>query len=328
MRIISFSLTAFAAVCFAPYAVASSCPTLPDKNLQCVSSPNGWFYAKESKTTTEMATAAGEAADLFQRYFGRQAPKGAIVSTEGKKVAADAESTLKAAGAAWIMPFVDPRKLFERMPPEQFAALPAEIKARWENPEQLRTFLRHETGHHLFMSAFWHGKNSPQSKPHGGYGSQGPDWLDELAAVLMENEWGKTRYYTLLRKDLNTKKKKLQPLRDFFAAEHPATEALQKINDTANSGPGIRIIATDDSKEDKKVDFYAQTRAFADFLIEYSKNEGIFGEIAPAIAAGDTMADWLTKHGIEYGLPGTVDALEREWRVWLDRLTQDKASGM
>lgn len=325
MRILLFSLAAFAAVCFAPYAVASSCPTLPDKNLQCVSSPNGWFYAKESKMATEMATAAGEAADLFQRYFGRPAPKGAIVSTEGKKVAADAESALKAAGATWVMPFGDPRKLIDRMPPEQLAALPAEIRASWENPERLPSYLRHETGHHLFNRVFWSGKNSSKSKPRSGYGSQGPDWLDELAAVLMENAWGKTRYYTWLREQTE-QGKKLLPLADFFAAAHPVTEVTQKIDVATAKEGGVRIFQTDDDKS--TVDFYAQTRAFADFLIEYSKNEGIFGEITPAIAAGDTMADWLTKHGVEHGLPGTVDALEREWRVWLDRLAQDKANGM
>ena len=369
MRIFIRSLAVATALCLAPQAFASDCPALPGTSLQCVATEHGWFYAQDVAAANKFAAAAADDAAKFPRYFGRPAPRGAVVSMA---VSEEARAVLKAAGARWIMPFPPPQKPYR-------------------DEAEAGNILRHEIGHKLYGAVF---ESEAVANRAGAAGSSRTlsDWTNEAAALLMESEAGAARYRGWLAKALAAKdaEGQLKPLADFLAAGHPlssvsfsqvvdtdgttrvvatpggagappagaaGTKAMSapqgggvsaeppegarfiRVPDAQGGGvpaglpPGARIVnATGDARnaievsDDSKSTFYEQAFSLTEYLLGHGKKEGILGSIAQGFAAGDDMADWLRKHGAEYGLPDTLDALERQWRDWVNSLPASSAT--
>ncbi|KPN19828.1 hypothetical protein AO715_07675 [Xanthomonas sp. Mitacek01] len=346
MRIRSSLFQSLAAVgacamgCAALAAPPTQCPALADlPALHCVSNAQGWFYAGTPDAAADLAADASSVAMEFSRYFGRPAPRGAVIAAgTAQTISASTTDALKAAGATWQLPWLDgaERRDLQRSALEKQlrARLPdasdADIRARIDAaiPAQPattqdatdRSALRHEIGHMALMRAFWPAP-SAQAAAAGHYGGPGPDWLDELAAVLMESDtMADSRRALLGRPDASDH---LRPLDVFFAQSHPMAAQLPALQAQATSEAGaggrVRVLSGEAAQRlaGNARWFYAQARGVADFLLASSDDPAVFGSIAAFLADGGDMDGWLAAHGKRYGLPTTVAALGAAWTQWL-----------
>ncbi len=334
-----------ALVAAVPVPAAPSCPALPGNPLPaCLVTPAGWFYARTAEDAERLAADAALAGEGFLRHFGRVPARGAVlaVGTSGGIDEAQRQ-VLRAAGAQWLLPWLDPderqalrrehlrgaitRQLGELATPDRveqalaqaLAASGGQVGASGVN----RGALRHEIGHLLLISGFWpDALSGPAADGAQHYGGPGPDWLDEVAAVLLEDpELARSRR-TALREARDGAA--LPPLSGFLAGDHPLrawalTQAAARTAGAERSGETfVQVVSGEQARSlaDQGAVFYAQARGFADFL-ETHGGTSVFGAIATALAGGRSFDDWLAASGPAHGLPATVDALEAAWERWL-----------
>lgn len=312
----------------------TQCPVLADMpTLDCAASPQGWFYAASPDAATQMAEDAALAAQSFTTYFGRSAPRGALIAAGAGHAISDADRhTLTSAGAVWQLPWLDAdgrralqrsaveRQLRARMPDLDEAQLQARIDAALAastaTPDNAvdRSSLRHEIGHMLLIRSFWPVSETATSTASAHYGGTGPDWLDELAAVLMEsNTMADARRAKLRAPEASAH---LKPIPAFFAMPHPMAVRMAEL--TA-MGPGAHVISGPEAQRlaGDATWFYAQARGVADFLLASGDDPAVFGSIAAFLADGGDMDGWLAAHGAQYGLPASIAALDAAWTQWL-----------
>ena len=176
--------------------------------------------------------------------------------------------------------------------------------------------LGHELGHRFLMAAFnW-------KLPNDGYGSPAPDWLDEAAAVLNENDFITNNRREAFRKldgDFNS-------LFEIVSKAHPVPSKMSQdeINkrikeiraEMARSGSGTKAVKLNINNEDysKKIDeFYGTIRVFIDFLDEHTSKDAVYESIAKGISEGNDFKSWLNGYGAIYGLPSSMEQLNKLW---------------
>lgn len=88
---------------------ADGMPRLSDlPALHCVSNAQGWFYAGTADAAAHLADDTTAVAQDFGRHFGKPAPRGVVIAAgTGQPIPATATEVLKAAGAAWQLPWLD-----------------------------------------------------------------------------------------------------------------------------------------------------------------------------------------------------------------------------
>ncbi len=315
-------------------ADTSDCPaSLQLPEMSCVATPQGWFHAANPATVRQIAEDADLAASSFEAYFGRPAPRGAVFAGgQGRAIPDDLGQALTAAGAAWQIPWLDAadrravqrsaleRQLRASMPGMDETQLQARIDAALPSatapPDTAtdRSALRHEIGHMLLIRAFWGAPAIDASRGTGHYGGPGPDWLDELAAVLLESQ--------VMADDRRAKLHSpeaaahLQPLATFFDMPHPMAARMSEL---ASRGPGAHVIS---GAEAQRLTgdagwFYVQARGVADFVLDTSSDPAVFGHMAAFLADGGDMEGWLAAHGAQSGLPASITELDAAWTQWL-----------
>jgi hypothetical protein len=162
-----------------------------------------------------------------------------------------------------------------------------------------------------YQHAFWAGAARPAGDR---YGSAAPDWLDEVAAILMESDTRAAIHRNRFsdgRHEDPERASTIPPeiaLADFVTMPHPASASLPEPG-TAPAGP-IRVTSAPSL-------FYAQGRVFADYLIERSGDPGIFAAISQGMRSGLSFADWLAQSGAQHRLPVSVPAMDADWQAWL-----------
>jgi len=184
----------------------------------------------------------------------------------------------------------------------------------------------------FFIRTFWPGDNIDVSEINPDevdrYGGPAPDWLDEMAAVLMENEpLTETRNSILTRRTEGLSEFSLWGFESYFQMIHPVFEQAKDIirarqrsaEGRAQGGVVILTAADIPKREDGRnpVMFYAQSRGFANYMIEKTGNERIFADIASHIADGGSMEGWLKNADEQYEIAGTISALEADFNNWL-----------
>ena len=335
----------------APLATAdglcAAAGVVPDK--ACVATGHGVVLAPDRADASRLAGSVLEAEARFARHFGRAPPRHATVQ--------DAKpGELKALGGAGFLrtlPWLTPAQ-FEASALQSIrrgveaqtkaagldAARTAEAVARgetaWRERNTLAAFhardagsLPHEAGHGWYMRSFWPDR-SPDGRGH--YGGPGPDWMDETAAVLLEND-AFTADRRRMFEEVYRGTPASQSTRDLSVAElidlprfltraHPGSEigsALATKDPAVKDGPNIRVLSGDEARNLMRggLLFYLQSRLFADYLIERSGDPAIFASLGAAFGRGETIDDWLRVHGAGHKLPATVDALDAAWRAWL-----------
>ncbi len=209
-----------------------------------------------------------------------------------------------------------------------------------QDPEIETGIIAHELAHMWFIHGRWNKDNNNSETSSRQYGSNAPDWLDEIVAVLTETngmtQGRQTRLDTIITSDGLAA---LWPLKTYFTMEHPVhkkTQDLLKMRETLGESrieggtttfrltgeEARKFLATDSTQ--KPGNFYTQSRAFADFMIETSGRPYIFDDITSTIKSGGSVQIWLSKTGAQYGLPNNIDALQKQWQAWVLARTANK----
>lgn len=316
--------------------LATDCPPPPiTEPLACVASPQGLFYARNAEDAERMAATAAHASTHFETVFGRSAPRGAVIDT----LQLDDGTALKRWQAQHRLDFTMPWINRELMQAALLEPIKNAIKAQQPELDEsvldalarqalaqtnskpgaghhgitMESILAHELGHMYLTHAFWPEADAQADAQH--YGSPAPDWLDEMAAILMEDEAMTAQRRRQWRDMLHNNPDRLLPLKDFLNTRHP-------LADIAAASKNKVFIAINDESFGSEAWFYLQTRALADFLIEHAQSPTIFASIAEAFAKQQSLADWLNTNGQRYGLPNDMTELEKHWQAWLTQQTQ------
>lgn len=329
-------------------AVASAHPaprcaaieSLIPQGWACLEADRGLIVAGSHDRAQRLATLAGEGAARFRLRFARAVPLFAIVETIDGQTDAKLDTALKAAGIDWRMPWLSEHDMAEgyrtsitravtakakamQLDPDRTAALVAAAMAQQADkmsPATLQTreagALPHELGHGWFINAFW---PDAAIRASDHYGGPAPDWMDETAAVLMEDDAmansRRTGFAAIYNGDDTAAKARLLDLATFLSGGHPA---LPKIDTTASSDrvqvltgeEGARIAAAARG-------FYLQARLFADYVVARSGDPAAFRTAADAFARGRTTADWLAADGARLHIPTTIAGVQADWQAWL-----------
>lgn len=289
-----------------------------DRLPVCVETAGGVILAINTQEAEALGAAAESARPMFRVRFGHDAPRYAVVQNEAS---AEEIGRLKDNGFPVVLPLpskvdliaqIEPqvRSAVEEQLPEasdaEIDSLVAEIVDRQVAAVSGVAIVAHELGHLWLQETFWPGAPSVE----GQYGGPAPDWLEEVAAVLMETELlSETRraaFFKIWQQGLSF------DLAAFFAMEHPA-----KLTADAARKAGRAIVKVGSAADGPTIDaFYAKSRVFADFLIDVTDQE-ILASIAEAAAQGLSMDQWLAAQGNERGLPSDLKGLELAWREWV-----------
>lgn len=296
-------------------------------HLSCFDTGYGWAFVEPSYLPGDAAFAIvtlQTAAHRFEQAFGKSVPFGAIVLyRDSLKDLSEVQQDLKSAGAQWVRgtPMPDSlaveakRDQWEQRRSEEIkkvhpnipeARLNDTVATLWALSRQFQlhdytTEFGHESGHAWGALAY---PSKPGDPPLAAY-----NWMDEAFAILGDGLYKTRWYFTILlnmRED-STQSHYVKPLATFFSAtQHPVN--VQPLD-------GDAILA-----------FYAETSAVVHFLMERTHKLDVLGAIAAHGANNlDNVTEFLRDDGARYGLPSTMEGLEKEWQVWLGRLAVDYA---
>lgn len=321
-----------------------------DDGLSCFFSDRGVVISKAATIGNELAVME-EAAQRYERYFGKRPNPGVIISGEAVN-SVDVTNLIRKDGYHAVVPWLsnaDRRRLAEyhvrtqikeQMPDISEERLEKSVKASLAAMETQTNAgsqetedgaLAHELSHMWFISEYWPDDFAPGNTP-AAYGGPATDWLDEMAAVLAENDrLTERRWKHFAELDVSDPENGFYPLAEYFTMDHPMAETVQADRDgqgeTGNEQIEIevRVMTRDDIEATEGRDptiFYTQSRAFADFLIATTQNERIFALIAAHIAKGGSMESWLKTSGNQHKLPASINGLDTMWQAWLKALPQ------
>lgn len=319
---------------------------------KCFATERCWIYCRSQQEAESIAADVRAAAGAFARYFGCDPGRG-IVITIGGQGTLDAPG-FRRSGARWFMPWIDRQELAGTLDQKVMGEVRKQLEAAGltgalldqalaQAKEQLQTALgqgksplRHELGHVWLIGNFWDENTLNKTLAGQGngahYGGPAHDWLDETAAVLMENDDLTADRRRQFREALAADPQRIVPLSEFFTMTHPEMRAAKPAATgkgqprkpeaavSENSKPDFDFSITVDAKQEEQAtrssDFYAQCRGFIDFLLERTGDERVFRQIALAESQGRDMAAWLSANGAKLGLPATVDGLNEQFRAW------------
>lgn len=329
------------------------------ETIECLISDAGVVVGRPGSTA---AYAAGidRAAASFERFFGHTAPQAAVVL--GEVADADIRSSLLEAYPV-VLPWLTVQdreamvasgvraQILRQYPDMDEVTLEATVERsvkaslKASSPgagaegghggsadDVHQGVFAHELGHLYFIETFWPDENLNVLDTHAGdvsrYAGPGPDWLDEMAAVLMENKaLTRGREAGLKTVSESADFGAIWPLDTYFTMGHPAFEQARALIEARQKTAAGRaqgnvvILSREDlnTRDDGRnpAMFYSQSRGFADYMIETTGNEQIFAEVAKHIAEGASMESWLQKFGASHGLAKTVSALDADFQMWL-----------
>lgn len=335
-------------------------PPFSEQAYKCATSGRGVAIAESPERARVLIALAEQGAAQFERSFGRPAAPYAIVERTEGGLGEDERQALKGAGYAAVLPWLSPqgfrdqmtqsvRRAFDAgtagMAPEQrdlaWQSALAQLEPRVSDQataERDMTAIPHELGHMWLIQGFW-----PDAGPVAGghYGGPGPDWLDELAAVINEpdsaaqarrDQFGK-RFAAIraARAAGETPTDELLDLVSYFTKGHPVganpQELMNRMGGASGTGGGatIQVLTGAEARRvaGDGIRFYLQSRLVADFILARSGNPAVFGDIATAMARNPEFEAWLAGSGADHGLPGSLPAFETEWLGWLEQQYAD-----
>lgn len=346
------------ALMFAAFTPAGLCgPALaaaPDRG--CAVTPKGAVLAESEAEAQRLAGYLVPAEERFARHFGGEIAPYVVVAVPPTPDAA----ALKAAGFTHVLSWPSGQAFREatrrgieqaargfatsqNMSEAQTQQVIANAMSRTPDDRALAAIdagmMPHELGHLLFTAAFWPDDRSAPGQRPKHYGGPGPDWLDEAAAIVMEDaptaELRRTQFRDLMRGETVASigpidaRPILTDLPGLLDKPHPGLARLQDPNFRPPAPPvpggasvGVNYRPATGGQRPDALDtvFYIQIRVFIDYLIETTGRPGVLADIARAAAAGRSMADWLAADGAALGLPASVEALNQGWRTYIEQV--------
>ncbi len=323
---------------------------------QCADAPHGVVLAASEDRAVALATIAAQGEVRFARHFDRAPPRYALIEGDGAFDGAVGDA-LSTAGYVWRFPWLSAKAQSDGMAASVRRAVEARAKAQGATAEATeamvtaalaqqqarqsteaidrreRGVVPHELGHGWYMRGWW--PEVPKVEgAKGQYGGPGPDWMDEVAAVLMEDDvlTAERRSGFASRLEAGgSERERLLDLKTFLTTDHPMAGRTLTMpaatpppaGTVASAAAPVRIsrVGVMSGEEARSLApsgllFYLQSRSFADYLIERAGPSRAFVTAADTFAAGGTTADWLARHGALLGIATDLDALQADWRAW------------
>jgi hypothetical protein len=340
-------------------AVAATCAQLQPllKDAACAQSASGSVVAAGAERAQALLALAEGGRLKFERAFATPAPRYAVIEQDSGLMPDGLRDAIRATGTPVVLPWLSSaaqqaqieasvrRSVSERMRQagiEGAAATSAvesavaQAKAQI-NPQSAQrrdsTALPHELAHLWLIESFW--AQRPKAVTQG-YGGPGPDWLDEMAAVLAEPDESKlsrrglfwSRYAGLgaTASARTTSADSLIDLVGYFTSPHPLVAAMRSLGTSdapagSRSGTSIRVLGGEAASgfAADGIRFYLQSILVSDFLIEASGDPAILSRIAPEIAKGMSFEQWLAAYGSDHKLPVSTEAFRSQWLQWIER---------
>ena len=288
---------------------------------------------------------AGEA--RFTARFGRDIAPYVVFSTPP----APDRAALTGAGFAHILPWPAPRTFDEaarrsveqgtrrfaasqNMSPAQTEQVVARALAQIPDAKAQAALdagmVPHELGHLWFTHAFWPERPETDADAAPHYGGPGPDWLDEAAAVVLEDDataaLRRDQFRALIKGETVPAvgpidgRAILLDLVGLLSREHPGlaravAAAPDVVASSGGVGVGVSFTPAGAGPRPAALErlFYIQTRVFADYLIQTSGRPTILADIAEGLANGGRFDAWLANEGAAHGLPPSAAALQKSW---------------
>lgn len=333
---------------FATYG--ANAVSLCDNFQQPCSVVNGNLWLGDEELTAKIEEVLQQSSKTYEQFFAEKPVKVAIVS--GGNINSELREKLKVLGFSAVLPWIsesDRNNLAEasvrRQVEEQTKGMPAELQASMlalalkeldkalsaeANNSMSDTemgALGHELGHIWFIQQFASESANTEKSVGHGYGGWAPDWLDETAAVLMENSQLTSKRRQSFSENSS---ENFVALSEFLSMEHPAYKAAMALAEKSSSENGdgesddAKAIILTGEDADKfmaasggdPTDFYIQVRTFADFLIEQYSDQHVFEKIAKHLASGKSFEEWLSKTSSK-SQPSTLKQLEARWQAWI-----------
>lgn len=326
----------------------TACSTLPAQNLspciamqiECAESGNIIIIGNASDQAGLLNTALSTSKS-FESIFGSPPAKTVIVP--GGIISAEQNTAFEKAGYPVSLPWIsaaDKALLREasilRQVEEQTKNLPEAVKAAAlaqalaatktdtaSESTQAGAF-SHELGHLWFIEAF-KPANAADQTGHA-YGGWAPDWLDETAAILMENSIlieSRRKAFIEMSDD------EIIPLKAFLSMEHPGAQAAVRLNERLakdrKDGESRTFVLTGEEAEaflknsggNTAANFYSQAQAFSDFLLSYSGDTKLYISLIDELRTGGSFETWLMSQGSNWGLPDSLLQLDQAWKDWI-----------
>lgn len=305
-----------------------SCPDVPTPPAPaCIASAQGLAYADTDEEAAGAARAQAGAAVQFEAYFG-DVPAGLVVlSTSYDPEDARRFATAHGLAYAQVWLSASAKQAMTARAMRRAGLDTARIRrATAGMADQHENSLRHEVGHAMYAARFWPGSDEAASEPR--YGSPAPDWLDEVAAILMESAKSQGARASQYLQALRSSPRDIPPLSQFLQMEHPVREPAlaRQLERGARTDSGVKMMVSREADLLAAASFYGQSLLVGMFLIETADDPRVLATISTAIADGLAFADWITEHGASHDLPDSLAALQAAWEDWSRQLS-DQALG-
>jgi hypothetical protein len=314
----------------------------------CAENRSGIAVAEDKARATQLLEYAEGGRSRFEQAFGAPAPRYAIIESENGELSDELRDAIRADGTKALLPWLSPsgqqaqtehavrRAVEQRMAQSGLdeqarkAAVEsaiAQLRAR-NAPDAARErdsiAIPHELAHIWLINRFW--PNASGAKPDQ-YGGPGPDWLDEMAAVIAEPEDSKRRRRALFwERYAGDGRAELTDLRQFLASDHPLASQARQLSAAARekqsaTATTVTVLSGEAARDvaGSGISFYLRSLMFSDYLADTSGDVTVFCSIAKAISSGMTFEDWLGRDGERHGLAGSIDDLQADWLRWLDQ---------
>ena len=194
------------------------------EGLECVSARHGVAIGPSGKAR-ELAPIIDVAAARYTNHLGSPVKPMAVISSS--TVSGPQMEFLRQQG---FLGFPWPDRAGT---PLHSAAAPANVENR---AAQDAGVVAHELGHIWFRE--WYDSGRPRQPGERHYGSTAPDWLDETAAILNENDYMTAQRRSGLADLLDGEGPRLRPLPEFLTMTHPTATAARAAA-RLNLPPGI-----------------------------------------------------------------------------------------
>jgi hypothetical protein len=162
-------------------------------------------------------------------------------------------------------------------------------------PRPAITLLRHEIAHDLF-------ERLVPTTSDDQYGTDAPDWLDEMASVAFEG------IDQRLSRKRDAESSGLLTLTTLLRMTHPERGAprVREAGQAFAAGP---------ASSDQTIPFYATVSCFYEFLSEKTGHRGIVSELADAFKRGENLELWLLNR-LGYDRRKSLDQMNADFLRW------------
>lgn len=175
--------------------------------------------------------------------------------------------------------------------------------SRREGPRPPTNVLRHEIGHGLFARYLVPTTRDDQ------YGTDAPDWLDEMAAIAFEGEDQQRSRRRMAMIDAD--ETGLVPLPRLLRMVHPEYRRMALV-------PQGQAFSVGSPASQDTLPFYSTIFAFYEFLVERTGSASIVAELASAFRDGEPLDHWILER-TGSSEANTLEELDADFLAWFDQ---------